>query len=214
MNSRFAQSQMYGPFSVPLAGTTRSDWEMGDGIVVGLSELTSSAVKYVMLQGTPVMSGLGTEAFEMGVRGFLRQAAPTFYGGSGLDLIVLEPESRKAVRVVKTLVAVKEKGVVIGDADFEKLRQFLGKQSALAELIAALAPKLTEKFSDCEVSLELYTSKSSGESYPAFFLRRGQYEKGFMAGIRSFQREFEALLSSAQGWLSVTTDFRPPRSRV
>jgi hypothetical protein len=220
--NRQTESQYFTPFEVELGAGARHDWNVGEGVVVGSSDLESGGLKYVLFQGSPVITGLGTEAYEMGLKRFQRQSPSTtpstgptmYYGGEGKSLIVVHTGMTKFIRVLNTLTTVQDEGVVIEDSDFEKLREFLSKQASLVELIAAIAPKLREKFSDCEVSLELYRSRSSGESYPAFFLRREHYEKGFMASIRGFQQEFEALLSSAQGWLSVTTDFRPPRSRV
>jgi hypothetical protein len=111
------------------------------------------------------------------------------------------------------LKRLRKTGIFVSEEP--ELSQYLLKHKEVLEAINPIGEALMERFSpQCEVILELFTSRSSSDSYPVFLLRQGSYDKTLMNELRSFRAQFERSFSFSSGWLAVTTDFRSPRRRV
>jgi hypothetical protein len=116
-------------------------------------------------------------------------------------------------RIRSALEEVRAIGVIVSDQ--EKLSQYLEEHIQVLQAIRPIAARLAAEFSSSyEIALEFFTSHSSSESYPVFFIRESSFSGTLMDSIRRFREEFGELFSFSSGWVAVTTDFSPLRKRV
>ncbi len=64
---------------------------------------------------------------------------------------------------------------------------------------------------NAEVSIEMYHDPEISDEYITIYVRQNKYDSDILDKIDSICREYEPALEGQNGWLLVTSDFRPPR---
>ena len=61
-----------------------------------------------------------------------------------------------------------------------------------------------------QITLDVYSDPEIEDEYLTIYVRQHQYDPDIMEQIDAICDQYEAALGDQQGWIVVTTDFRPP----
>ena len=96
----------------------------------------------------------------------------------------------------------------------EAVRQYLLRYPDLMPALRTACSSTAERFRGrAQVSLEIWRDPEGEEAYPTLYVRQDHYDPGILDEVEAVSLCFEEQLGASGGWLLVTTDFAPPRSR-
>jgi hypothetical protein len=94
----------------------------------------------------------------------------------------------------------------------EEVSAYLGQHCDLADLLPALCARARNEFGfEAELSLEIYQDPEIEDHYLTLYVRQPAYEEKIIERIEA--ASYEEDLADKTGWLLLTTDFGPPRSK-
>ena len=89
--------------------------------------------------------------------------------------------------------------------------EYLRHYPDIGRLLPRVCEAVLDRFGDrAQVVLDVYRDPEADDEYLAIEVRQEVYEAGTLRAIEGVSRGFEEELSACNGWLLVTTDFRPP----
>jgi hypothetical protein len=93
--------------------------------------------------------------------------------------------------------------------DAEDVCQYLSRFPDMIEATEQIARATREHFPGAVLSLQLYRDPEINDSHLILYVRTNEYEPSFIEKLRAVRQQCQEYLSGKQGWLLVTTDFRP-----
>jgi len=96
----------------------------------------------------------------------------------------------------------------------EEVSAYLGQHCDLADLLPALCARARNEFGfETELSLEIYQDPEIEDHYLTLYVRQPANEEKIIERIEAIAASYEEDLADKTGWLLLTTDFGPPRSK-
>ena len=93
-----------------------------------------------------------------------------------------------------------------------EIRRYLVHHPDLVDILPGLCTTIGQRFAkDIQISLEFYRGPAPGEGYLTIYVRQQQYDDRILNLIDEIHEEYRDALDEREGWLVITTDFRPPR---
>lgn len=96
--------------------------------------------------------------------------------------------------------------------DPEGVREYLTRFPDVIEVLRLACEGTAKRLGGgAELSLELYRDPEVEDEYLTLQVRQEEYDEDIVDKIDELWAEYAEALSRASGWLSVSTDFQPPR---
>ena len=94
------------------------------------------------------------------------------------------------------------------------VKDYLLRYPDIGRVLPSLCKITSERFEmPAQLSLEVYEDSEIDDEDLTLYVRQEDYDDQIMDIIEEIRTEYYKLLTGKSGWLHLTTDFRPPKSR-
>jgi hypothetical protein len=125
-------------------------------------------------------------------------------------VFVSQTNTAITARIEKVLNLILYQNILIPRPD--SLRNYLLQHLDMLNVLPLICKIAVDRVdSSSQLSLEVYQDPEIQDEYLTLYVRRPQYDESISRLIDEISAECQEYLSESEGWLIVTTDFRPPQ---
>lgn len=125
-------------------------------------------------------------------------------------LFVSQTNTAITVQIEKVLNSILYQNILIPRPD--SLRNYLLQHLDMLNILPLVCKTAIDRAgSSSQLSLEVYHDPEIQDEYLTLYVRQSQYDESISKLIDDITEECQHYLSDREGWLIVTTDFRPPQ---
>ena len=125
-------------------------------------------------------------------------------------LFVSQTNPAITAQIEKVLNLILHQNILIPHPD--SLRNYLLQHLDMLNGLPLICKIAVDRVdSSSQLSLEVYQDPEIQDEYLTLYVRQSQYDESISKLIDDITEECQHYLSDSEGWLIVTTDFRPPQ---
>lgn len=96
----------------------------------------------------------------------------------------------------------------------EAVKRYLGQHPKLAQVLPDVLKCVRELLPDASLVLEIYTDPEAEDVFLTIYARWTRYDASVQARLQSARDAYRALLPAGEGWVFLTTDYKPTQNDV
>jgi hypothetical protein len=125
-------------------------------------------------------------------------------------LFVSQTNTAITAQIEKVLNLILHQNILIPHPD--SLRNYLLQHLDMLNVLPFVCKIAVDRAgSSSQLSLEIYRDPEIQDEYLTLYIRRSQYDESINTLIDAITIECREYFNNSEGWLIVTTDFRPPQ---
>lgn len=176
-----------------------------------ISKLTSSPVFFGSNQKRQVFLSFATGATgATSIGGISTTIINTMLYDDLRKLFVSQTNTAITAKIEKVLNLILHHNILIPRPD--SLRNYLLQHLDMLNVLPLICKIAFDRGgSSSQLSLEVYRDPEIQDEYLTLYVRRSQYDESIIKLIDEITIECQEYFKDSEGWLIVTTDFRPPQ---